>query len=326
MKLLYKVLILAVIVLVILGIVHRSMNSHIPSIAPATTERGGAIPVFPANPDGIITINDSLRFRFDTGSSASTLIKDDARRLRNMGIDVEVRKFPVVSRTTLDEKFYIAKGTVITKIPYYYMRHIKDSAHHGHYESTGKIAGYIENLAFLPAPETDTISTLGIDMIEHFIVEMSKANKAITLRTSVPDDYQYEMDLKRPISLFGLISDSHRYYMPLRVQNHAATYRIDTGIALSQLKMPAADSLQVHIKLQDVMLSTPRGVAPAKYADSVWVGLGNRQGSYSAHYTDEGEDDYAINPLNFFKQDVVFDFPGKKFYMHPISNLITPSK
>ena len=322
MKRKYTVLITLCLVIFAIAVVYRLVNMHHPTITTEPGISGEQVAIYNVSPDGIITVNDSLRFRFDTGTASSTITKDDIRRLRNMGIKVTSRKFPVVARSAFDEDIFLAKGSFLVDIPFYTMRHYNDHAHYGHYESTGKLAGYLKDMIFLPAEETDTISTIGIDMLEHFTVEISEANKAVTLRLSVPDNYQYVMDLERSRSVFGSLSDAHRFYMPITVQNRKNSYRIDTGLQSAELKLVADDSVRANCPLRTVMLSTARGVAPAKYAESIWVKLGDRQGSYGAHYSDEGIDDYAINPLNFFDQDIVIDFPGRRFYLHPRSNLI----
>lgn len=327
MKKKYIVLTVVCVLIVALAIVYSVVNTHNPSIvntngAPAEK----AVATYTVSPEGILTVNDSLRFRFDTGTASSSITKDDLRRLRNMGIEVKTRSFPVVARKADSEVIYLSKGAIITDVPFYEMRYCGEQSHYGHYESTGKIAGYLNNLVFMPASDTDTISTIGMDMLEHFVVEISEANKAVSLRMSVPGNYQYVMNMDRAKSFFGLLSDAHRFYLPLTVQNREAIYRIDTGLEQAELKLPADDSVCVNARLSTVLLRTPRGEAPAKYAKSVWVKLGDRQGSHDAHFTDEGFEEYAINPLNFFNQDIVLDFPGKKFYLHPRSNLIDAAK
>lgn len=323
MKKKYIILIVVCVVIIALAVVYCIVNTHNPSIISKNgLPAEKAVAVYSISHEGILTVNDSLRFRFDTGTASSSITKDDLHRLQNMGIEVKTRSFPVLARTANSEKLYFSKGVVISALPFYEMRHFTDQGHYGHYESTGKIAGYLNNMVFMPARENDTISVIGMDMLEHFVVEISEANKAVSLRLTVPDNYQYVMDMDRSQSILGLLSDAHRFYLPLSVQNNESLYRIDTGLEQAELKLPADDSIRVNGCLNSVILRTPRGAAPAKYAESVWVKLGNRQGSYGAHFTDEGIEAYALNPLNFFDQDIVLDFPGRKFYLHPHSNLI----
>lgn len=272
--------------------------------------------------NGILQVGDSLRFRIDTGSLVSIIRPQDIELMKRRGVPIDSMWFPSLAQNIFG-KTYVTTKRYLLSLPVKDRRLVIDSLNDCEYYSRrGKVINRIMGLAFLSADPNDSVSTLGIDVLEHFVVEYQITRNAVILRKRVPADYQFVSDIRAPYSLMRFLGNGGKYYLSVTTDQSLNDYRIDTGIEDLDLKLPSEDaaSLSSNRAIKRTVHTT-RGSVSAQYIDSLWVRLGNRQGSHSAYFSPDGDEKYAINPINFYKQDFLIDFPNRKLYLHPTAKL-----
>lgn len=268
--------------------------------------------------NGILRVGDSLRFRIDTGSRISLIRQADIDLLKRRKVPIDSIWYPSIGKNIHGE-FYFTTKRYIASLPIKERKLVTDSATgRQYYTIPGKVVNRIMNVAFLAADPNDSVSTLGINLLEHFVVEYQNSREAVVLRKSVPLDYQLVSHIDAPFSIYKLLGISGKYYLDVTADNAVKPYCIDTGIEEIDLKLPSEDAKAQPFKsLRERKVRTTRGEITAQYTDSLWVRLGNRQGTHSAYFSGGEEEEYCINPMNFYTQDFVLDFPARKLYLHP---------
>lgn len=300
------------VALLALAFLYSHHNAQHPSFEQSSA---GSIAVLPLSGEAMVNVTPDVSMRFDTGSCVSLLTEADAERLRRAGATVTEQWFPSVARD-VNGKFFTATRRYFVDLPVLRHKYVADSTGSGSYRLGAPSGNVIRNLVFLPAPE-GSVSTIGTDVLEHFIVEYLPDHHAIVLHRSMPEGYQFLSDIEAPTFTNALIGCGDRYYIDIEINNFANRFFIDSGNGDLHLKLPMADTLLAHHPMTDRVYTTPRGDVKARMLDEIWLRIGNRTGSRSAYYTNSGEEDYVINPLGFFRQDVVIDFRDHAVYVRP---------
>ncbi len=310
-----RFLIILAIVLVLLCVLYAavSMLSSQSNIRVEKTEGPLCLlPILGAPPE--VELVPGIRFKLDTGSDLSTITEEDLARLDSLGFYAEESFYPVIGRDgngniNVKTKRY----TVSLPLLKYEIR--TDSLGKRYGTARWQDANIIHNVEF--APSLTGKSVLGIDFLQKFQIEYQFNNRAIALYLDDPDGYVTCTELiasKAPLIIPML---GKRYFVDFKVDGHAESFFLDTGIKAARIKMPAGEAINSRGRLTDDTIVSALGSFPAKISDNAIVSIGERTGLGSVYYFDTKEEPYAFNPFNLFLQDVLIDFPNRLLKLRP---------
>lgn len=254
-----------------------------------------------------------LRFKFDTGSDISTITEADLERLREMGMSVEKKSYPVVGRDG-DGKTRMCMQRYTVSLPLYDYQFVTDTV-------SGAVSAVasrnsrnvLEGVDF--APSQTGYSVLGVDFIEKFKVAYDFRNGAVRLYMNLPGGYEAFNKLYYSRSVTDGLWLGKRYYMDMRVDGEMRGFFCDTGIREAMVKMsPSTLSKSVEGLLNDTVVTMVANF-PALKNDSEWIEIGSRGGMVSVYYYDNNEEPFAFNPFNLFRQDCLIDFENGMVYL-----------
>lgn len=260
------------------------------------------------------TVAPGLKLKIDTGSDISTITDHDLRYLDSIGCRIDTTFYPSLGRNGRGDMVF---ETVRYKVslPLYNYTVSKDSLGAIYYRPIAESINMLSNVDFIPS--SSGISVIGIDFLQRFKVEYQYARGVIALYLDMPEGYEKCCDIQSPLSLIDFISLGNRYYMDLEVEHRPYRFFIDTGIQRAHIKLPMSErKITKHNLLEDTIVSL-RGKFPALVDERAWLLMGDRERSVKAYYYDNDEEDFAINPLNVFKQDVLLDFSNKELLLRP---------
>ncbi|MDE6265255.1 MAG: hypothetical protein K2M11_08960 [Paramuribaculum sp.] len=271
------------------------------------------LPILSTPPE--VELVPGIRFKLDTGSDLSTITEEDLARLDSLGFYAEESFYPVIGRDgngsiNIKTKRY----TVSLPLLKYEIR--TDSLGNRYGVGKWKDANIIHNVEF--APSLTGKSVLGIDFLQKFRVEYLFNDRAIALYLDEPDGYVTCTDIiasKAPLSIPML---GKRYFVDFKVDGHAESFFLDTGIRAARIKMPAGEAINSRGRLADDTIVSAIGEFPAKVSDNAIVSIGERTGLGKVYYYDSKEEPYAFNPFNLFLQDALIDFPNRVLKLRPV--------
>lgn len=273
---------------------------------------------------GMIEMFDSTLFLVDTGSSYSTINRSTLRKLKEMGMEIEQSNVPIFGRGSDNRMHWSTEHYIVTLPTAEYKLRYDSVSQKISWLPTGRIHNYIKNVSFA-VTEDSVLNTLGMDILEDFILEYQYFRGALVLRTRVEENYQHLSDLSYPHNWENLYGSAHRYYVPISVDNGKFnSYLIDTGISRLCIKIPIGDSIKSKRTLADDSYHNGQRVDRVKTAPNAWVKMGRRAGSHSVYYAPYNVEGHSFNPLIFFNQDVAFDFKKQKMYLRPFALLGFP--
>ena len=266
----------------------------------------------------IIDFGGGIEFCYNTGSFISTILPADLERLKIMGMDVDSVSFPSFGIDHLNKAFFCSKMYTVD-LPVY-------DNQPGAKPENRRVVGRTKVVLFLPAPSSDTLSTLGIDVIERFVCLYSPATKAIGFSTEVPDDFELLTVISSEWTAATLLGCGKRYYVDMSIENNSHSFFINTSFPKVNVALPLEDSVLANSDLRTSLLVTMRGSFRAKLLDKAWVNIGDRAGNHPIFFADTGFlESYVANPMNFFLQDVVIDYPRNRILLRPRAELLPAS-
>ncbi len=258
-----------------------------------------------------LEVSPGLKFKVDTGSDLSFITEEDLAYLKSHGCDVEEMIYPVLGRDGIgDIQFNVRRYRV--SIPFHKYECELDSMGHMHYVCDRTSVNMIHNVDF--APSETGFSVLGMDFLEKFDVEYLQSKNMLAFYFEPPMDYEACAELSVSKSPLDWIYPGHRYYMDIEIDHSAAHNYLDTGVQRAFVKMPTKRAKNMDNMVRD-SISSMRGTYPALIDTAAWLSIGNREGVAYVYYYTNDEEDYAINPLNIFKLDILMDFPGRRIMM-----------
>lgn len=315
-----------IITLIITGLLvcgfifYARANAQYPEIHP-NGEDGLFRAAYPFE-DGRIDFGNGLIFRIDTGSAISTINDADLELLKQRGLAVDSTRFPSIGLNYSNE-FYVDMRRYLISLPVNQMKSVTDTL--------GRTIGYttvkhnvstIDNLLFLHAsPHME--STIGSDILEKFVLQFDYAHGMLIFLDHVPDGFLPLTDMWSVFSFGEMLGCGGRYYMNIVVNNSDNSFFLDTSFDRAAIKLPESDTIMANERLHPTLISSARGTFRAKYLPEAWVCIGNRAGSHSVFYGNDGEESYSFNPFNFFSQDVALDFKNKRIMLRPTSDALT---
>lgn len=266
----------------------------------------------------IIDFGGGIEFCYNTGSFISTILPANLERLKIMGMDVDSVSFPSFGIDHLNKAFFCSKMYTVD-LPVY-------DNQQGAKPENRRVVGRMKDVLFLPAPSSDTLSTLGIDVIERFVCLYSPATKAIGFSTEVPDDFELLTDISSEWTAATLLGCGKRYYVDMSIENSPHSFFINTSFPKVNVVLPAKDSVLANSELRTSLLVTIQGSFRAKFLNKAWMNIGDRAGNHPVFFADTGFlESYVVNPMNFFLQDVVIDYPRNRILLRPRAELLPAS-
>jgi|GEM_PF-2163824 len=266
----------------------------------------------------IIDFGGGIEFCYNTGSFISTILPANLERLKIMGMDVDSVSFPSFGIDHLNKAFFCSKMYTVD-LPVY-------DNQQGAKPENRRVVGRMKDVLFLPAPSSDTLSTLGIDVIERFVCLYSPATKAIGFSTEVPDDFELLTDISSEWTAATLLGCGKRYYVDMSIENNSHSFFINTSFPKVNVVLPAKDSVLANSELRTSLLVTIQGSFRAKFLNKAWMNIGDRAGNHPVFFADtDFLESYVVNPMNFFLQDFVIDYPHNRILLRPRAELLPAS-
>lgn len=262
----------------------------------------------------IVDFGGGVRFSYDTGAYISTILPADLRRLKEMGMAVDSVRLPSFG-VDHNYKSFLCSKMYVVELPVYDNK--PDSL-----PENRTVVGRMRKVIFLPAPTTDTISTLGVDVIERFLCRYSPSTRTIAFTNDLPDGYEPLTDISAESTLATMLGCGKRYYVDMKVENLRHNFFINTSFPRVNVALPAEDTATVTADLRSSLLVSKRGSFRAKILDKAWVQLGDRAGNQSVFFANTGfPEKYVVNPMNFFQQDVIIDYPNRRILLRQLPTM-----
>lgn len=295
---------------------NRTFQSQM-TVEPTGSMSIGPLPVIGDKNE--VELAPGLRFRLDSGSSFSSISREQLDSLKSMGYPVDSTGVLAMGLGYKGQFRLVTKRYRVTLPVYGYHFGAPDST--GVYPEpvmdveAGPVAKFV-NVDFVMVLDNNHASPLlGIDFLEHFVMEMCYYPRCVTLRRDVPEKYDYVGELVVANNLKDYLWVGSRYYMDLSVNHVRDMYLVDTGMERATIKAPTSMRPKHRNKDRHDSMVSSVGVRYTAVVDgNVWVEYGNRAVGSSTYYYEDEEEPFAINPLNFFRWEAVIDFPSRKVY------------
>ncbi len=259
-----------------------------------------------------VELRPGLVFKIDTGSDYSSITEKDIAFLDSLGYHATVSTYPLVGRNGAGELLY-KKERIKVDLPLYKWTSHTDSTGMTIKHCLFNASNVLHNVDFVRTKLP--FSVLGIDFLEKFNVEYKASEGLIGLYFNTPDGYEPCATLTPSNSPLNWLTLSHRYYLPVTVDDVTDNYFFDTGTPRAFIKRPLKQLDPDTPHLSPDTVETNRGEYPAEADSDGWIVIGNRQGKHVVYYYDSDEETHSINPLNMFDDiDMLFDFPDQKLY------------
>lgn len=259
-------------------------------------------------------VRPGMTFKVDTGSDFSTISRKDLAFLDSLGFSTKKSFYPVYGRNGVGEMELTTERYTVS-LPLYSWDCKTDSNGTRSYTCNFDNSNILHNVDF-QISESD-ISVLGIDFLEKFKMEFQAAKCTVALYLEDLIDYEYFAPIHISYSPNSIFTLSHRYYLDASVDEDVDEYFIDTALRKVFVKRPTKELPESAKKNMPEVISSLRGVYRS-IPENGWIKIGNREGAADVHYYDNDEEDYAINPLNISKFDVLLDFPNKQIKFRPL--------
>lgn len=263
-----------------------------------------------------VQIADSLVFKLDTGSDLSCITAADLERLRREGVAIRERGIPIFGRTS-SGRFRVSLTRLEIDLPLkYFTAHSPNDSIDKTLSRLSERDNILRNVEFILIDEPGDLSCLGIDLLQKFAVEYLFNDRLIRLHTSRPEGYQDFSGLRVSFWPSHTPMPGKRFYINLDVDHVTDGYFIDTGLRRAAVKLPAERAQHSRRRLGHDSITSNLGTFEA-WTDDAWVECGNRAGTQIAYYCDNLEEPFSVNPLNFFTQDMLLDFPNRSIALRP---------
>lgn len=276
----------------------------------------GRVPVVGEN--ALVELAPGLRMKFDTGCDFSIITQEDLQRIKDLGLKVDSSYYPQLGRDRVNHTDLRWRRYTVD-LPVGKYRYIDEEIDTVPtlYEYRGSF-NVIHNVDFVAAKPGET-STVGIDLLEQFALEIDPPNTTMSLYDTLPPGYKPVESVDNRIGLTDLLTLGHRYYCDLNINGRTYRFFIDTGIKKVPLKMPAADVSNSRRSLRPDSIMHAGHMIPVTVDPRGWVKFGNRAGSYDIYYYDSeiGAEPYTFNPMHLFTQPTVIDFRHGVLALHP---------
>lgn len=262
----------------------------------------------------MVEVTPGVKFKFDTGADVSIITEADLRRLQELGYKTTPGTNFGCGRDGYG-RYGIYTKSVSVDLPLVDYEFGVDTTGRtiivgGPYE-----VNTLENLDLFVTK--DGISTIGIDVMERFMVEYKYAERTVSLMNILPPGYQKIVEIHRSVNPLYKFITGNRYYMNIGVEHSYNDYFLDTGQQLAMLKLPGKEAERAGNVLRPDTIRTFIGNYSSMVDDRSWTEIGHRAGYCVVNYYDNSEEKFAVNPLEIFTQDMLIDFIGCDVYVRP---------
>lgn len=277
---------------------------------------------YPIN-SGMVTVADGVRMAFDTASPVSTITEADIEKLRSQGYEVKEISTLFFGHNPDDELTFSSVRYEVS-LPAPAIDLSMDDSVCSAFAAVIHPEIRLEHLSFIPS--TDGVSHLGIDILGKFAIEYSWITGMVTLRDSVPDDYQMFASMKSELSPSSILNPGRRRFIDLEVDNRSNSYLINTSVSRIKLNIPVDDGTLASAHINDPYLLNGHYVNADRELDQI-VKIGNRAKYQDIHRSGakDNSECYFCNPLNMFVSDVVMDLRDNKFYIRKGAKMVSHS-
>ena len=135
-----------------------------------------------------------MKFKIDTGADYSTINEDDLERLREAGVEIRPKTLLGVGRDG-HGSYGIHTNAVSVKLPLYDYDFATDSLGRTIVSGGPREVNSFEELDLFVVPEA--ISTLGIDVLQKFLVEYLYVERAIAFHLTKPAGFQKIVEMEQ---------------------------------------------------------------------------------------------------------------------------------
>lgn len=269
----------------------------------------------------MIEMFDNALFTIDTGSSYSEINPATVQKLRDMGLDVVEHNLPMIGSDSDGNTRLFTSYYEVTLPVERYNLNINGENGRIDWVPTGEIFNLIHNVKMAPAAD-GAVNRLGIDVLEHFVLEYQYFRDCMVIRTKVEENYEQLADMECPWTWDNLYECGHRYFVKAKVDQFEMTdYFINTGLDFFSMRLPIEDTIYCRRKMTPNLYHKSGSVDEARLVSDAWIEMGLRSGSHGLHFASAARETHAINPVRFFTQDVAMDFKKRKIYLRPFTNL-----
>lgn len=265
--------------------------------------------------NSLISTAHDIPFLIDTGTDLSMLKHRAIAILKAKGYMVDSVFCPVFYRNNKGNICFATKRYIVD-LPlakWYVVKGDNGAVYYKCDSSTN--TNVMRRVNFIPA--TDDVNVIGLDLLRNIVMEYRVDQGAVSFFTQCPEGYQKLAALDRKGSLANLLGCADRYTVRMELGGNKHDYFVNTTLDLVHMKHPLSDTITSTSPLYTHVVLTPHGtLLKARISPKEWLTLGQRSGTSTVSYFDDDED-YAINPMRLFSQDVVLDFHKKYLYLRP---------
>lgn len=265
-----------------------------------------------------------VRFAISTESTLSAIDRPTLERLKAIGCAVDSSR-TVMFGNVLGNGREMVTHIYSVDLPFATYEYIYDSIAGYPLPHTCfplRAAGYIRNVEFVEAPE-GTPNSIGNDVLSHLVMEFFPNDSALALHHSAPENYVFCGKIYPSRDVIDYVTGAGpQYYLDMRVDHIPHTFMLNSALTGVSLKMPSADKVYLNAESERRDITLPGDeTRPAVIDKDVWCEFGTRAGSRMVYYFDNDGESYQINPLEFFHQDLLIDFPSHSVLFHPTADL-----
>lgn len=159
---------------------------------------------------------------------------------------------------------------------------------------------------------------IGMPFLENQLIEFSKRNGVMRIYKTIPNDYKRCIKLKKDTQkLFHIF---RRYAIPLEINGRLNYFFIDTGAAMSPVRMPMSELKYANGNFtpDKKILSSGGDTIEVEYVTDLIgkIKFDEREYCRSIDYMEETghETKYVINPVLFFDEDFLLDYKEMKIW------------
>lgn len=277
----------------------------------AFPSRGSMRNLVELRPGAIFNINSTAPYSRITRQSLNRLIDDP-----NSNVDSTTMLF--FARKGSDGLRLIKKVYLIDMAVYGYSIVTDSTGRSVRMDHTIAPIGTIKNMRFVLAEPGD-INTLGLDFLSKVVLEQNFSDKTITFHNRVPERFQFMGHMHGNGAIGDMLSIGEPYFVDMKVDQFPYTFLLNTTLKNMSIRIPYSeyrinkmnDKLEMHStddKSEQFMALVDSGA---------WIDYGTRGGIRRVYYVEDDNPSHEVNPLTFFRQDIVIDFIGKRIYLRP---------
>lgn len=269
---------------------------------------------------GVAELAPNLRFRFSSASTVSSINPSTLAYLREKGYSVDSVSSCFFARDAKGNLSFVDQVYIVDFPLHNYTFSIDTALRRYSSVADPNPAKIVRRAKFVKAPEgTDNI--IGSDIMSMYVMEYKYSHRSVRFHKRVPENYDSIGSIHKGSGPLEWLGTGHRWFVDISVDHNPHTFLINTSLRGVNMKMPLSDSPEDKDSHNMVNMVYPSRDFSNYYEGMIdpdaWIIYGTRTGTRQIYYFDSHGARYQMNPMIFFKQDVVFDFINGHYYLHP---------